>query len=105
MYSKDLYVHFTYNNRKSVRRTSNYTPGSGQEVTVLHLSPAKEAGLVTHKIMFHKNSFLPPEYMSKALILGYSVWWVVVMVFMVMVIVLLVAVVVVALVSIRKSWF
>jgi hypothetical protein len=39
-------------------RTFYYTPSSGQAVTGLHPSPPREAGPLTHNIMFHKNSFL-----------------------------------------------
>jgi hypothetical protein len=36
----------------------DFTPGSGQAVIELHLVPPREAGPLTHNIMFHKNSFL-----------------------------------------------
>jgi hypothetical protein len=35
-----------------------YKPGSGEAATGLHLSPPREAGPLTHGIMFHKDSFL-----------------------------------------------
>jgi hypothetical protein len=40
------------------RGHSTYTPGSGQTVTGLHLSPPREAGPLTHSVVFHTNSFL-----------------------------------------------
>jgi hypothetical protein len=36
----------------------DHTPGSGQAVTGLHLSPPRAAGPLTNNIMFHKNSIL-----------------------------------------------
>jgi hypothetical protein len=38
----------------------DYTPGSGQEVTGLHLSASREAGPLTHtrSVVVHKNPFL-----------------------------------------------
>jgi hypothetical protein len=36
----------------------DYMPGSGKVVTRLHLSPPREAGPLTHNIMFQKNKFL-----------------------------------------------
>jgi hypothetical protein len=48
------------NNQQFLRNplTFNYTPDSGNAVTGLHLSPPREAGPLTHNVMFHKNSFL-----------------------------------------------
>jgi hypothetical protein len=36
-------------------RILDYTTGSGQEITGLHISPPREAGQLTHNIMFHNN--------------------------------------------------
>jgi hypothetical protein len=46
--------HINYRNR----RTFDCTPSLGQAATRIHLSSSREAGPLTHNIMFHENSFL-----------------------------------------------
>jgi hypothetical protein len=51
-----LYILYINNDRNP--RSFDYTSGSEQAVTALHLSPPRETGPLIHKVMLHKNSFL-----------------------------------------------
>jgi hypothetical protein len=58
LFIQKIYRYILYINNDRNPRTFNFTPGSGQTVTGLHLSPPREAGPLTRNVMFRKNSYL-----------------------------------------------